>query len=334
MGSLCSKYGSTLLVLCGAGILVLVPSFALRSSLTEMNVASTGSEDGEPVLERLIEFAGESGSDVLIVWKDGKPVTERWFTGSPRRLRAWSISKSIASLAVLRLLSEGSIRSLDEPVATWVPSWKGTAKERILLRHILTHTSGLAESWAGFNGSFVDLAESQELEAEPGERFRYSNIPINLISAVVEQVAGVPMDAYLHGALLGPLGVTDYEWRRDSDGNPDIMGGLEIAPQDLVLVGELMRREGLWNERIIKREYVLEAVTAGPSPGVGLLWWIDSDCGAFYAQGVHGQFLLIVPSSSAVVLRMRDRETAELENVGTRLCEFAGALGRNEVIAR
>jgi CubicO group peptidase (beta-lactamase class C family) len=54
------------------------------------------------------------------------------------------VTKSVVSLAVGELIEDGKIPNPNTPLSAWFPEWTVGKKERITLRHILTHTSGLS----------------------------------------------------------------------------------------------------------------------------------------------------------------------------------------------
>ena len=94
-------------------------------------------------LKRIVKRAEASESDALIIWKEGELVGE-WFFDKPRgRIEAMSATKSVVVLAFGLLLSDGRLKSLDEPVCNFYPEWKQGLKSRITIRHLLTQMSGL-----------------------------------------------------------------------------------------------------------------------------------------------------------------------------------------------
>lgn len=282
--------------------------------------------DDAAALSRLVAFAGEHDTDALVVLRDGKVLSETWYRGEPRRLRAWSITKSVTALAVLQLVAEGRIRSLDEPVATWFPEFRGTEKERVTLRHVLTHSSGLRESWEGSDGDHVRFAANAPLDAVPGTRFLYSNVAVNLLTGIVEQVSGERLDRFVDGHLFAPLGIRDYEWTKDRVGHPDAMGGLWFAPAELAKVGELLRLHGRWGDRqLLPPALVDEALApSATNPYLGLLWWRSGE--GFAAAGMLGQHLIVLPAAKVVIVRMREGDPTHYEE--SARFEIANDLGR------
>lgn len=222
-------------------------------------------------LERLVKRAEETHSDALVILKDGKLVGDWRFGKTAGPIEAMSATKSVVSMAIGRLVTAGKLR-IDDPVATVYPEWKGTPKEKITIRHLLDHTSGLQahrtteEIYA--SRDVVRLALDASLASEPGTTNFYNNKAVNLLAGIVEKVSGKKLDEYLRDEVFTPLGIARFSWMRDASGNPHGMAGLQIDPLDLARIGQLMLDEGAFQGRqVLTAEWVRES-------GQGdLLWW-------------------------------------------------------------
>lgn len=153
--------------------------------------------------------------------------------------RIRSMSKPIASVAVLTLMEEGRL-ALEDPVARYLPEFAnaqvlagGTAdaptlrapKRPITIRHLLTHTAGFATGAGHAEASkllaraqldtspdlatFAQRLASVPLAADPGERFSYDGVGIEALSRLVEVVGGEPFDAFVQRRILAPLKMAD-----------------------------------------------------------------------------------------------------------------------------
>jgi CubicO group peptidase (beta-lactamase class C family) len=256
-----------------------------------MATASPGSHAAtEPIdqraLERLVARAESAGSDALVVVKNGELVGE-WYFGKPRApIEAMSVTKSVVSLAIGRLIDTGRIASVDTPVHSFYPEWKQGRKQRITVRHILDHTSGLQDVTPTTveiypSPDLVQLALAAELTHDPGTQFAYNNKAVNLLAGIVKLASGRRMDAYIGEEIFAPLGITDYSWTRDAAGNPHVMAGLQIRALDLAKLGQLVANRGTWHERrIVSEIWIEQSFTprdAGPFAYArprGFLWWL------------------------------------------------------------
>ncbi|HET8630630.1 MAG TPA: serine hydrolase [Thermomicrobiales bacterium] len=135
-----------------------------------------------------------------------------------------SLTKVVACLPLVLMQVEQGELSLDEPVATFFPQFANgddQRRERVTIRHLLTHTSGLP-AWLPL---FADCAAPDEalarilaapLEAEPETRVVYSDLGVILLSEVVRLLDGVPLDRAVHDAVFAPLGMRDTGYKPDA----------------------------------------------------------------------------------------------------------------------
>ncbi|GEM_PF-173253 len=272
--------------------------------------------EGElPGLPELLRAAEEARSDAVVILKDGKLVGEWYFNGKPRLLETMSVTKSIVSLAIGRLLTLGLLESIDVPVYTFYPEWKQGRKQEITIRHILSHTSGLqnvpdARVEIYPSPDFVQLALAAELKSPPGTRFEYNNKAVNLLAGVVERASGKKLDEFMRDEVFAPLGIREFSWQRDRAGNPHAMAGLALFPIDLAKLGQLVLNKGVWQgERLIDEGWFEESFRPlDVMPEHGLLWWLlrdpEGSVFGYWAQGYLGQYLVIYPDKKLVGVRM------------------------------
>jgi len=117
----------------------------------------------------------------------------------------------------MTLVEAGQI-TLDEAVATVLPEMRRPEAERITLRHLLTHTSGLpgflAEN-AALRADGQPLARfvEESLRTAPrfpaGEQFCYSNVAVALLGELAARLTGVPYAEALRERVLQPWGLDD-----------------------------------------------------------------------------------------------------------------------------
>jgi CubicO group peptidase (beta-lactamase class C family) len=269
----------------------------------------------------LAERVRATHSDAAVVLHRGKTILEYASPDGPGRIHVMSVTKSVVALAVGRMLTDGTLDSLDLPLAELVPEWRQGRKRDITVRHLLTHTSGIQDvANAGLEiepaPDAVRLAIAAELEADPGAVFRYNNKAVNLLALVVERLTGMALDEYLRTTLFADLGILDVEWIHDPAGNPYVMAGLTIGARDLAKLGQLVLQEGVWEgERIVDAGFIRAATTPRHAlhPRHGYLWWLMREDGGpaqgWYGDGWLGQWLVVVPDQDLVAVRLIDRAT-------------------------
>ena len=126
-----------------------------------------------------------------------------------------SISKQFTAAAILLLEDEGKLH-LDDPVSRYVPGI--TDGDRITIRQLLSHTSGLQDYWPQ-DYSFAAMATPvtpqqivarwahQPLDFQPGTQWQYSNTGYVVAGLIVERVAGMPLLQFLQSHVFQPLGM-------------------------------------------------------------------------------------------------------------------------------
>jgi CubicO group peptidase (beta-lactamase class C family) len=253
---------------------LLVPSAASRGSCQP----SPGSVD-PLALQQLLRAAQAAHSDAVVIWKDGREVGAWYFGNPPKRIEAMSATKSIVNLAIGRLVTTGAIRSIDDPVSKYYPEWRQGRKQAITIRQLLDHTSGLESDGSEeveSSPDVVQLALAAELTDDPGTHFYYNNKAVNLLAGIVQKASGKTMDALLRSDVFGPLGITDFVWVRDSAGNPYAYARLEILPEDMAKLGQLVLDRGRWNGKQLIAPEWFDAIMRGSvvEPRAGLLWWL------------------------------------------------------------
>ncbi|MFQ6046771.1 MAG: serine hydrolase domain-containing protein, partial [Gemmatimonadales bacterium] len=143
-----------------------------------------------------------------------------------------SLTKVIGlTTGAMMLVAEGRLE-LDRPVQEYLPAFRGPGKERVTVRHLLTHTSGL-EAWVPLHLSTADReaalerVNTSELQSAPGSRYVYSDLGAIVLTEVVEAVAGESLDRFLESRLFAPLGMRDTRFRPPAELLP------RIAPTEL-----------------------------------------------------------------------------------------------------
>jgi CubicO group peptidase (beta-lactamase class C family) len=142
-----------------------------------------------------------------------------------------SQSKPITAAALMMLVDEGKVK-LDDPVEKYLPEFAGLwlaqeqdskhlllkkPQQRVTVRHLLSHTSGLPFRSA-LEQPTLDLLPLRvavgsyamtPLQSEPGARYQYSNAGINTAGRIIEAVSGTPYETFLERRLFQPLGMKD-----------------------------------------------------------------------------------------------------------------------------
>jgi len=128
-----------------------------------------------------------------------------------------SVTKVVATTAAAMLLVDRGVFDLDARLGDILPGFvvgmePGSGKERLTLRMLLAHTSGLPAYETLFREHTTPLALlratlSLPLEAKPGVRTEYSDFGFILLGKVVEVLSGEPLQKFCAREIFAPLGL-------------------------------------------------------------------------------------------------------------------------------
>jgi CubicO group peptidase (beta-lactamase class C family) len=273
----------------------------------------------------------------------GKPVLERYENSTASDFHnVASVTKSVISTLVGVALAEGSIKSLDQPLAQLLPQHLKDMTPpvaAITLRELLTMTAGLDEDRAdGGTGPWIQSTNlvrgilREGVHQPPGGQFGYSTGTSHLLAAIVVRATGRPLLDYARDKLFDPLGIVTrpaaqpllvpasmagyekagFAWPVDHQGINFGGGFLKMRPRDMVKLGQLYLDVGRWNNtQIVPPAWVLGATTAHVSApsgfggsSYGYQWWVTTagQDPAYAAVGAGGQLIEVVPNLKLVVV--------------------------------
>ncbi len=221
------------------------------------------------------------------------------------RFAIGSITKQFTAAAVMLLREKGKL-SLDDPIVKYFPDFPEEIANKVTIRHLLTHTSGIVNftdipAYTAWKGQDTPLAKqiltiaSLPLEFEPGTKCSYSNSNYKLLEAIINQVSGQLWHVYVKENILVPAGMTHtgydlmsvdkneraFGYHFDEKMNPQrtllpLPGSAGAAGALYSTVGDLVKwDEALRGEKILKRESV-EAMLTPNLDNYGFGMMIDS----------------------------------------------------------
>ncbi|MEZ5404311.1 MAG: serine hydrolase domain-containing protein [Bryobacteraceae bacterium] len=185
------------------------------------------SETIESKMREMIAAGEVPGAVTLVATRDG--ITHFAATGKDgpngKKLRKdaifWiaSMTKPITGAAILMLEEDGKL-STDDPVSKFIPEFANlkTPSGRpanVTLKHLMTHSSGLAEANAAESAAAKTLADlipavlSKPMQFEPGAEWKYCQSGINTLGRIIEVASGMSYPEFLEKNLFRPLGMKD-----------------------------------------------------------------------------------------------------------------------------
>ncbi len=214
-------------------------AFACSSAVTgASSSAGTASAPTDPrvailrdtlqgILDQARADSAFPGAVAIVGTKDGVLVTIStgaldWTSSPPPDARTiWdlaSLTKVVATTSgIARLVDEGRI-TLDAPVVRYLPEWRAPGADRIRVRDLLTHSSGMP-SWRPLykesetREAAIALVLATGPDTVPGARMVYSDLGAILLGLMIERVSGESLDDYVQRTVFGPLSMTDTRFR-------------------------------------------------------------------------------------------------------------------------
>ena len=181
---------------------------------------------------KAVTDGGASAATVIVV-RDGKILFSRNYgygdkatkaaIASPRdRFLIASLTKTFTATAVALLIQDGRIKSLDDPVNSYLKRTRlpdGFGRP-ITIRQLLTHSAGFEERGFGVgshasiqvpaSGDYVQ-SKLPAIVRRPGSALVYANIDPALLGVMVEDITGLTMREFMARRILQPLGMSDTE---------------------------------------------------------------------------------------------------------------------------
>jgi CubicO group peptidase (beta-lactamase class C family) len=200
----------------------------------------------------------------------------------------------------------------------WTENWRSDA-------------SGPNDAVSSFVVGMLETALSREAVEEPGTNMRYSTGDPALLSGVFEMAAGKSALEYGRDVLFGPLGMTGIQWSSDAQGRTNTFANMQGTAEEYAKLGLLFLNKGTWDGEQVVSEAWVDQTTQGPEPcedWYRYLWhqnppvrlgaqpdsctelhctpteYADLPPDMFFAEGINGQFIFVIPSTDMVVVRL------------------------------
>ena len=205
-------------------------------------------------LEQCLEAGDDLGAS-LVLDLDGHVAVDLWggYRDEARTqpwehdtiTNVWSTTKTVTSLAALMLVDRGEL-DVDAPVARYWPEFAAAGKQDVLVRHLLSHTSGVSGldqpavvedlyDWAKATARFA----AQAPWWPPGTASGYHALNFgHLIGELVRRITGTSLKQFVAEEIAGPLGAdfqigaAESDWDRIADVVPPPPLPFDFAAMD------------------------------------------------------------------------------------------------------
>jgi CubicO group peptidase (beta-lactamase class C family) len=282
----------------------------------------------DEVVRRGISAGGFPGAAVIvgrhgaIVWDRGYGTLD-WRSGvavdAERTMYdVASLTKVVATTAAAMVLVDRGKLRLDDRVTRYLPAFGGGAKDRVTIRDLLTHRSGLPAGRdfprRGGPESARKAVLATGLVSSPGSETEYSDLGMDVLGFVIERVTHEPLDQFVRRAVYSPLGMRSTMFRPATalrtriapteaargevhDGAARALGGvaghagLFSTASDLAVFAQLMLDGGVAGRTRLFADSIASAFTQ-PGPAWRALGWQTcpggGSCGQYLSPRAFG----------------------------------------------
>jgi len=137
-----------------------------------------------------------------------------------------SVSKQFTAFSIILLAQQGKL-NLDDDIHKYLP-WFSGVKDKITIRNLLNHTSGIRDQWEllAIAGTRLDDVITQEqivkilskqtaLNFKPGDEWSYSNSGFTMLAEIVKSVTGKTLRQFTDSVIFKPLGMNNTHFHDD-----------------------------------------------------------------------------------------------------------------------
>lgn len=247
----------------------------------------------------------------FMLFRRGAVAAEGWWwpyrPSLPHMLH--SATKSFVGAGIGIAVGEGLLK-LTDPILKFFSDRISNPSANLrcmTVEHLLTQTSGHAigisgSQWRPLKSSWITEFLKVPVPYSPGTHFAYSSATSFMLSAIITQIAGMPLSEYLAPRLFAPLGIRNYHWDLGPENINPGGNGLSTTTADFLKLGVLFLQGGNWNgHQVIPADWA--DASGRPTHGnpYGYQWWADPGGAAFFAAGKFGQFVFVFPALRAVL---------------------------------
>lgn len=295
-------------------------------------------QDIPPVYQSYFE---ELKTVAFVVVKDNRIIFEKYWDGydADSYVNSFSMAKSVLGLLVGCAITDGFIKSVDQPVSDFLPEWTAFEGDTLKIKHLLTMSAGV--KWdeahsslfsmtteAYYGNDLWGLTQTEVLEEKPGVRFNYQSGVSQIIAFLLQKATGKNVSEYASEKIWTPIGAEkDALWSLDKkDGMEKAFCCFNANARDFARLGQLVLNKGNWKGvQVVDSNYVKEMVspatwlsfTPKPTPDgqsyqqrpctfYGYQIWLakHDEMTVPYFRGILGQYIFVIPEMNAVIVRL------------------------------
>jgi len=159
-----------------------------------------------------------------------------------------SVTKSFTAIAIMQLVEKGILK-IDQPITSYLKDYPAETGDKITIRHLLSHTSGIPvfsmlpdfRTKAMLSSSvddIVNLFKDEPLLFEPGSKQQYGSPGYLLLGIIIENATGLTYQEYIRRYITEPSGMFGTDIVRDYRTRPDFATGYHRNPNGQFVIAE------------------------------------------------------------------------------------------------
>lgn len=266
-----------------------------------------------------------NGTIAYVIIKNDSIWFENYYDGfnENSQSNSFSMAKSYVSGLLGKALMEGHIKSLDQPVSDFLPTFNEGLAAKMTVGDLSSMASGT--TWderyyspfsivtrAYFDDDLEKVMLGLNVENEPGKSFKYSSGDTQMLALVIEKATGKKLYNYLTESFWKPLGCENSTlWQVDSEGHDLVKAYCCIASnaKDFARFGKLYKDHGKRNgKQILDSTFVAKSLKPvhpdGAMYGYGMWLKTLGEKHFFMMRGHLGQYVIVEPNDNIIIVRL------------------------------
>jgi len=285
-----------------------------------------------PETEVLSDFNKKTGTIAYVIIKNDSIWFENYYDGFDEnsKTNSFSMAKSYVSGLLGKAISNGYIKSLDQPVGDFFAEFSEGLAAQMTVGDLSSMASGT--NWdekyysplsittrAYFDDDLEKVILGLKVVNEPGKSYKYASGDTQLLAMVIEKATGKKLYDYLTESFWKPLGSENQTlWQVDSKENDLVKAYCCIASnaKDFARFGKLYKDHGKWNgKQVLDSAFIAKSLTPRfpESPQYGYGWWLQKrgDKSFFMMRGHLGQYVIVEPTDNVIIVRLGDEKSPD-----------------------
>lgn len=275
-------------------------------------------------IKAALDAVRASGKDIhsMLVLKNGYLISETYFAPYKENTKhsMFSCSKTFTSMLIGIAQGKGLLKLTDKVASFFPDKLPEDPSENLLnmtIRDLLHMATGNDQDTYGYmtrsGEDWVKVFLSRPVEHVPGTFFRYNTGATYMLSAILTKLTGKTALELANEWIFDTIGIRFAKWDSSPQGISQGGTGLHLTPRQMARFGLLLLNKGNWDGvQVVPEDYVLEAQEKkiDTNNHIDHPDWCSGYCyqmwrcsfGAYRADGMGGQFIVVLPEQNAVVV--------------------------------